>query len=81
MRLAVKRRLFVLAAVLFVSSVFVFRGFFIETRAGNTAMIVFFILYFVATLIWLRCPNCKKYLWHLTPFAKHCPHCGEALND
>lgn len=81
MNFKIKRILFATTAILYFLALFIFYDFFIKTQIGNTILILFVIVYFILTLIWFRCPNCKSYLWKLTPFTKYCPHCGKELND
>ena len=81
MSFTTKRILFIATAILCFIALFIFYDFFIKTQIGNTILILFIIVYFISTLIWFRCPHCKAYLWRLVPFAKHCPHCGNELNN
>lgn len=77
MNFTIKRKILRIIALIFIISMFVFYKFFTETAAGITLLISLFIAFYLFTLLWWRCPNCKSYLWKTSPFAKYCPFCGK----
>ena len=77
MNFRTKRNILRIIALIFIIAMFVFFKFFTETTGGITLLILFFIAFYILTLILHRCPHCNSYLWKLAPFATHCPYCGK----
>lgn len=79
MQFSTKRRILIITSIIFFIVVWFFRKFFIETAVGNSIVILFVLGFFLLTMVWCRCPHCKKYLWKLPIFAKYCPYCSDEL--
>lgn len=79
MKFAIKKSILTIIAVFLILATIIFKNFLTETTIGITVLVVLLLAYFVLTLFWCRCPHCNSYLFKLTPFATHCPFCGNEL--
>lgn len=79
MRFIIKRMLLIIVAIVLSIILFIFYDFFTETGIGILVMMLIGLAYFILTLLWWRCPHCNCYLWRLSPFATHCPYCGNVF--
>ena len=79
MKFVVKKSILTIIAVFLILATIIFKNFLTETTIGITVLVVLLLAYFVLTLFWCRCPHCNSYLFKLTPFATHCPFCGNEL--
>lgn len=74
-----KRRILNVAAILVVLAVLIFRSFFTQTFIGVALLVALLLFYLLLSFKWWRCPHCDTYLGKLSPFATHCPFCGNEL--
>lgn len=79
MKFVVKKSILTIIAVFLILATIIFKNFLTETTIGITVLVLLLLAYFVLTLFWCRCPHCNSYLFKLTPFATHCPFCGNEL--
>lgn len=76
MNFTIKRKILNIIGIVFVLALLIFHKYFYETSIGITVSIIFLLAYLILSLIWWRCPHYNSYLWKLSPFATHCPYCG-----
>lgn len=75
-----KKLILSIATVLSVLAVIIFRRFFFETHTGMTALIALMLALAALSLLWWRCPHCKKGLGRLFFGVDYCPKCGKELD-
>lgn len=79
MNFSTKRMILNVLAILLCLLLFILLFVFEDRKVGIPISFTLVVGYSILNVIWWRCPHCKTYLGRLSPFATHCPYCGEKL--